>query len=241
MQTIAYIANEFPNAVEWYVAAEIREFRERGVQVVPCSATANVSGQAPSEDRDLAYETISLRPLSLHDAFAAAIFGLRNARILRDLFQRIFWQGEEGFWRRARCLAHTLLGAALALRLRPLQVNHIHAHHGYYASWIALVASRLLGVPFSLTLHGSDLLMNGSYLDFKLEQCAFCRTVSEFNRRHILAHFPQVDPSKVAVHRLGVELPASTVVEVQESERRDPLRLRRRRNPLLLRRRHARL
>ena len=43
----------------------------------------------------------------------------------------------------------------------------------------------LLNVGFSLTLHGSDLLVHRAYLDTKLKDCRFCLTISEFNRRYI--------------------------------------------------------
>jgi glycosyltransferase involved in cell wall biosynthesis len=81
-------------------------------------------------------------------------------------------------------------------------------HHGYFGSWIALVAARLLGVGFSLTLHGSDLLINAAYLDAKLVNCRFCLTISEYNRRYILQHYPAIDPEKILVSRLGAEVPA---------------------------------
>jgi colanic acid/amylovoran biosynthesis glycosyltransferase len=80
-------------------------------------------------------------------------------------------------------------------------------HHGYFGAWIAMVAARLLGVSYSLTLHGSDLLINGAYLDTKLENCRFCITVSEYNRRYIREHFPAVNPGKIVVSRLGVDVP----------------------------------
>jgi hypothetical protein len=41
-------------------------------------------------------------------------------------------------------------------------VDHVHVHHGYFGSWIGMVAARLLAVDFSMTLHGSDLLLNGA-------------------------------------------------------------------------------
>jgi glycosyltransferase involved in cell wall biosynthesis len=44
----------------------------------------------------------------------------------------------------------------------------------------------------------------------KLENCTLCLTVSEFNRRYILEHYPGVDPEKVVVSRLGVEASAVT-------------------------------
>jgi glycosyltransferase involved in cell wall biosynthesis len=83
-------------------------------------------------------------------------------------------------------------------------VQHIHVHHGYFASWIAIIAARLLDIEFSVTLHGSDLLLHGAYLDTKLQHCLFCVTVSEFNRHFVLDHYPGVEPGKILVRRLGV-------------------------------------
>jgi glycosyltransferase involved in cell wall biosynthesis len=97
------------------------------------------------------------------------------------------------------------MGAAMAEHLAPLNVQHIHAHHGYFASWMAAVAARLLGVSFSFTLHGSDLLVRADLLAAKLRQCQFCVTVSEFNRQYILDNFPGTPASKIIVQRLGVD------------------------------------
>ena len=108
---------------------------------------------------------------------------VRHFTLLADLFGRSLLHGTEFPARRMRALLHTLLGACYALKLKGSGVEHIHVHHGYFASWIAMVAARLLGIPFSMTLHGSDLLLHGAYLDTKLKHCAFCVTVSEFNRR----------------------------------------------------------
>jgi colanic acid/amylovoran biosynthesis glycosyltransferase len=77
-------------------------------------------------------------------------------------------------------------------------------HHGYFASWIAMVAARLLDIDYSVTLHGSDLLLHGAYLDTKLKNCDFCITVSEFNRRFILERYPGIEPAKILVRRMGV-------------------------------------
>ena len=105
-------------------------------------------------------------------------------------------QGREPPARRLRALLHTLLGACYALKLQGRGVEHIHVHHGYFASWIAMVAARLLDIDYSVTLHGSDLLLHGAYLDTKLRHCSFCVTVSEFNRRFILEHYPEVEAGK---------------------------------------------
>jgi len=125
---------------------------------------------------------------------------------LAGLLARVLLCGRESVTRRARALLHTFLGAYYAVQLRRYRVDHIHVHHGYFGSWIAMVAARLLGVDFSLTLHGSDLLLHGAYLDTKLRRCRFCVTVSEYNRANILKRFAAVDPDKILLARLGVEI-----------------------------------
>ncbi|MGB8987163.1 MAG: glycosyltransferase family 4 protein [Candidatus Sulfotelmatobacter sp.] len=126
------------------------------------------------------------------------------------MLTRVLFQGKESPNLRLRALLHTWLGAYYAVSLQKRDVDHIHVHHGYFGSWIAMVAARLLGISFSLTLHGSDLLLHGAYLDTKLKYCRSCLTISDYNRRFIFDHFPAIDPKKVIVSRLGVDiLPAA--------------------------------
>jgi glycosyltransferase involved in cell wall biosynthesis len=68
-----------------------------------------------------------------------------------------------------------------------------------------MLAARLLGAGFSMTLHGSDVLVRGDYIDCKLEQARFCVTISEFNRKHILDRY-HINRIKLIVHRLGVDV-----------------------------------
>lgn len=175
MLTIAYIANQFPSLVEPYVADEIQELRRRGMSVVPSS----VNGAGLGLDRSLrplAQETLYLRPLRPALLLRAGLLCVRRFRSLADLVLRVLLCGHESPSRRLRALLHTWIGAYYAILLNGRAVQHIHCHHGYSASWIAMVASRLLGVGFSITLHGSDLLLHAAYLDAKL------RTASSVSR-----------------------------------------------------------
>jgi colanic acid/amylovoran biosynthesis glycosyltransferase len=204
MPTVAYLANQFPSPVEPYVAEEIWELRRRGVNVIPCSARCATTA-FDSDLKTLAAETLCLQPLKLKLLIHAAFLCFLKFFLLRDFFCRALLQGSEPPARRFRALLHTWLGAYYAILIERSGVKHIHAHHGYFASWIAMVAARLLGIEFSLTLHGSDLLLHPAYLDTKLKHCKFCVTVSEFNRRHILERYPVVHPEKVVVQRMGVD------------------------------------
>jgi len=212
--TVAYLANKFPAAVEPYVGEQIKELRERGVSVIPGSVRRpdiNQRGAAALFDS----ETLCLQPVRVLSLLRALVLMVRRWDRISSLVTRLFLSGKESPKRRMKALLHTWLGAYYAVLLEGREVDHIHVHHGYFGSWIAMVAARLLGVSYSLTLYGSDLLVNGAYLDTKLKDCQFCINISEYNRRYVLEHFPAVDSRKIVLSRLGV-----AILERAESSRK---------------------
>jgi colanic acid/amylovoran biosynthesis glycosyltransferase len=204
--TVAYLANQFPAAVEPYVGEEIQELRKRGVRVIPGSVRRPDAVQGGSAMAPFEPEILCLQPVRVLTLLRALGFALRRWERIAGLAARVLLRGRESPKRRLKALLHTWLGAYYAVLLQERGVDHVHVHHGYFGSWIAMVAARLLGVGFSLTLHGSDLLLNGAYLDTKLENCRFCVTISEYNRRYILEHFPAIDSGRIIVSRLGVDV-----------------------------------
>ncbi len=205
MTTIAYIANEFPSPLEPYVTDEITELRRRDVKIICCSGKRVTPSDLSLSERAFWKETRYFQPLS-DDELLRAAHRLASARHnLWQLLRPLLWERGVPPTRRIRALGHTLMGAALAEQLAPLEVEHIHAHHGYFASWMALAGARLLGIGFSFTLHGSDLLQRADLLSAKLRACQFCVTVSDFNRQYILRSYPDIPPEKIIVQRLGVD------------------------------------
>ena len=198
---IAYLANLFPTPVEPYVVAEIEALRGHGISVIPCSIRrAGALGpdlQAPGG------ETLYMRKAGPRLSLSALWCCVRELPKLHPFLSRVLIRGGESPGRRLRALAHTYLGVCFAGLLKNRGVQHIHVHHGYFASWIAMVAARILGIRFSMTLHGSDLLLHPTYLDLKLKECSFCVTVSEFNRNVLLRRYA-CPSNKVAVQRMGV-------------------------------------
>ncbi len=203
MNQIAYLVNSFPEAVEPYVWEEVCELRYRGQAVLVYSFRR--PQQVAAQAAEMASETAYLFPLDARLAVRASwIFLSQIFRIVDFLWRALC--GPEPIRRRLRTIAHTWLGAYVAAAFCKKQITHIHIHHGYFSSWAGMVAARILGATFSLTLHGSDLLVRADYLDCKLKYCKFCITVSEFNCRYIRDHYPAADLRKILVHRLGVDL-----------------------------------
>jgi colanic acid/amylovoran biosynthesis glycosyltransferase len=206
MLTVAYLANQFPAAVEPYVGEEIKELRDRGVKVIAGSVRKTDAVERRPDGADSAHEILCLQPFRLLTLLHALGFAIRRSNRIAGLMVRVLLRGRESPKRRLKTLLHTWMGAYYAVLLQEHGVDHIHVHHGYFGSWIGMVAARLLGVSFSLTLHGSDLLLDGAYIDTKLRDCRFCMTISEYNRSYILERFPAIDPGKILVSRLGVDV-----------------------------------
>jgi glycosyltransferase involved in cell wall biosynthesis len=205
MTTVAYIANEFPSPLEPYVIDEISELRRRGTRVICCSGKRVSPSDLSLAERAFWKETLFFQPLCDDELLRATRRLASNRRGLWEILRPLLWGRGTRPTLRIRALAHTLMGAALAEQLEALEVEHIHAHHGYFASWMALAAARLLGIGFSFTLHGSDLLQRADLLAAKLRACEFCVTVSEYNRQYILRKYPSTPENKIMVQRLGVD------------------------------------
>ncbi len=221
MTTIAYISNTFPSPLEPYVMDEIRELRKRELHLICCSGKRVPPGGLGEAERRFWNETRFFHPLSDAQLVQAVRRLGTRSRDYLDLMKPVLRQLPSSPGKRLRSFGHTLLGAALADQLAPLDVEHIHAHHGYFASWMALVAARLLGIDFSLTLHGSDLLVHADLLEVKLRACRFCITVSNYHREYILHKYPDLPPSKILVQRLGVDpVPRCEVLAVKPEPRR---------------------
>ncbi|HEY1463712.1 MAG TPA: glycosyltransferase family 4 protein [Terriglobales bacterium] len=161
-------------------------------------------------------ETLYFFPLNLW-LLLQALWRMFHPSLI-DIYLRIFLQGEESVSLRLRALAHTWLGAYYAAVLRGRNVEHIHIHHGYFGAWVTMIAARLLGIRYSVTLHGSDLLVHAVYLDIKLQHCKTCFTVSNYNRDYILNHYPKIAPEKILVSQMGVDIPPPFPSQTHSSE-----------------------
>jgi glycosyltransferase involved in cell wall biosynthesis len=85
-------------------------------------------------------------------------------------------------------------------------VEHLHTHHGENSAAVAMLASALSGVPYSLTIHGSaewDRPME-LHLDEKVGRAEFVCAISCFTRSQVFRWTRAKDWGKVHVVRCGV-------------------------------------
>jgi colanic acid/amylovoran biosynthesis glycosyltransferase len=95
---------------------------------------------------------------------------------------------------------------ALAQLARREQIEHIHAQWITTPATTAFIASRLTGIPWSITAHQHDIFSD-NLLAAKVRDAQFTRVISTRNCRHLQDQLPSDAGAKCVVIYLGVEIP----------------------------------
>ena len=201
---VVYVTSAFPHgANEPFLGPEIEELERRGCEVVVVPTRA--------------------RGPVLHDDASARVSRMRGA----PLFSRAIVDGalEEAWGSRARAArAVRLLGRSrtppilaknaavvpkalwLARYARAAGAAHIHAHWASTSSTLAMLASEISGISWSLTAHRWDIVEN-NLLATKARSACFVRVISEHGAGELRALVGDTGWRPWVLH-MGVRLPA---------------------------------
>ena len=206
---IAYILAEFPSLSETFILREILALQRRGVEVSVFALRPGPSDRVHAEAAALISE-VDYRPVwtDPRNRQAWAYWWARQPGPLLRMVGRIV----RGTWRQPDLLASRLrnvpTGAYWAQRIAALEIPHIHAHWAFLPTLVAWLAAELTNRPFSFTAHAWDIFGETSLLREKIAHAAWVTTCSEFNRRHLERHYPDVAPGKVWVTYHGLDFRA---------------------------------
>jgi colanic acid/amylovoran biosynthesis glycosyltransferase len=93
--------------------------------------------------------------------------------------------------------------ATLAKQLKKAKIQHLHVHFAHIPTDIAMYATPMAGIGFSVQAHANDLFERGWLLKEKVSRSVFFATISEFNQRFL--ENLQADPTKIKIVRCGVD------------------------------------
>jgi colanic acid/amylovoran biosynthesis glycosyltransferase len=99
-------------------------------------------------------------------------------------------------------------GVWLGSKIRELGIEHIHAHWIAVPATLALIASRLSGVPMSITAHRYDIAA-GNLIPEKVRASKFTRAIDEAGSAELAAQLSEDDPDPIVIH-MGVEICGAT-------------------------------
>lgn len=194
MSVVAYVPTTYPVLSETFVSLEVAELRRQGAQVEVVAVYAGDAGGDVGRV-DLLWRPPCSRPqLALAHARLALAHPRRYAEFLR--VRRLLadpgmsWQ-HLPWW-------------ALDLRRRGVEV--VHAHFAWSSASRAWGLSALLGVPWSVTVHASDIFAVREHLEEKLAAADAVVTVCTYNRDWLREELGLTRPIEIVV--CGVEVPA---------------------------------
>jgi glycosyltransferase involved in cell wall biosynthesis/peptidoglycan/xylan/chitin deacetylase (PgdA/CDA1 family) len=202
---VAYVMSRFPKLSETFVLAEMLAVARRGVRIDVHPLQRRGEPVVHPEARAVAAEA-HYEPLLSPAVLASQLFWLRRRP---RAYLSAFAAALRGTLRSPKFLAGAVVffprAAHAARRMEADGVEHVHCHFAHHPALAGFVMRRLTGIPFSFTAHGSDLHVDRTMLPEKVAEAAFVATISEDNRRLILAECGERFADRVHVIRAGVD------------------------------------
>ena len=207
--TIAYLTSLYARSSDSFVRAEVGALRALGHSVHTFSIrrppSSELVSDAVRDERERTDYVLS------HGLAALCSSLLRTAARRPAAFARAALLalriGQPGARGRLWPLAYLAEAAYVAEQLERLGVQHLHDHIAEGSASVALLASELSGVPFSVTVHGPGEFDHPETLalDVKLQRASFFVAISSFARSQVLRWTRPGDWERVHVVRCGVE------------------------------------
>ncbi|MHB8624130.1 MAG: glycosyltransferase [Sulfuricaulis sp.] len=219
-RVIAYLAPETVAPWATFVYEEILGIEQRGVSVIPMSVRrpSRVAGgqEALAERTLIVYQGLKLGML-VQGLCWAPLFGRGAWKALRWLVADI---GDVGWLSlQSQKLAFQFLAAVKVARLlKQHGCVHLHVHFAHAPAQIAMYASALSGISFTVMAHANDIFVQGLLLPQKADRALKMLTISEYNRSYLKRR--GVAAEKLAVVRCGVGIPTRQTAPVFERRKR---------------------
>jgi colanic acid/amylovoran biosynthesis glycosyltransferase len=225
---VGYVLKRFPRLSETFILNEMLELERQGVEIEIYSLF-----KPPAEERHALLADLKARVTYLPATQAMDQMTVKSgqANALPERVPLADALGSHEFdpvmpGKSAQDKTAIIFKAAtVALLAKASNLQHLHAHFGSDAATVALMASRLSGLPFSFTAHAKDIyhtydteVTDRRMRRAKISEAAFVATVSEFNRKHLSGIAGKQNAANI--HRLynGIDLSRFS----HRSEGRDP-------------------
>ncbi len=222
---VAYLTGEYPRATDTFIQREVAGLRGLGHKVLTCSIRkTSIDHLVGDEQRTEAANTFYIlnaarSPVRLLLALVAALF-----RAPGRFFSTLALASQTsapGVRARLYQLFYFVEAVMLADHLRRNRVTHLHNHIATASCSVAMLASRLSGIPYSFTLHGPDIFFEPHRwrLDAKIANASFVACISNYCRSQAMIFSKPSDWSKLHIVHCGVD-PARYVSNDADARRK---------------------
>jgi colanic acid/amylovoran biosynthesis glycosyltransferase len=192
--SIGYLASCYPRAVDTSVRNEVLMLRKQGHTVHTFSVRRADTSQLLSEFHRQEVQTTTYL-LSDHriELIVAALQLLVKTpvRFLQGVLLSLRTKAP-GLWGFVTQTAYFFEASLLARELQQQKISHLHNHIGENSASVAMLASTLSGVPYSITIHGPNIFRAPEKwaLGEKIERSAFTVCITEFTKSQCMIYAP---------------------------------------------------
>ncbi len=185
---LVYVIGTYPLLTTTFIDREIKTLRKEGVDLQV------ISVRKPPASMPLSPEQIGLQrgvnyllPADVLELFQAhSYYAFHKPRKYFGTLAYLLSRPHPNLAARWKTLLHFGQGVFTAYQLRNKLFQEIHAHFLDRAATIALVAGRLLDVPYSLSIHaGADIYVHPVLIREKLGHARKAVTCTAYNKRHL--------------------------------------------------------
>jgi glycosyltransferase involved in cell wall biosynthesis len=205
---VAYLINQYPGISHTFIRREIQALERHGVKVSRFAARLSKQGIVSEEDKAEAALTryiVGAGAFALMRAIAASLLKRPGQSLAAlALAVRLGWRSDAGLLRHIIYYGEAL---ALAAWLRAASLSHVHAHFGTNSAAVALLAARINGAGYSMTVHGPEEFdkADGIALAEKVKRARFVVAVSSYGVSQLRRLVPPEYWERIKIVRCGVE------------------------------------
>lgn len=208
---VVYLLLHFPWFTETFVAAEIEAIRAQNVDVQIISLLSPRSTIIqPLSQRLLKYTLYAPGLMNFRLWWAQVHFAFKSFRLYLHLLETLLRQPYPKQPLRL-CLKRVIVflkAVAVAHYLEGTGVQLLHSHFAWLSGAASWVCARLLGIPFTITVHAYDIFLKNDLIRLVSREAARVIAISKFNQTRI-AELGTCDPRLIAVIHCGVKLGTS--------------------------------
>ncbi len=208
---IAYLSGEYPRSTDTFIQREVSGLRRHGLKIrtysIRRAGPQHIVGPEQEQEAASTFFILeaALSPINLLRSHAKAIWR-SPARYLSGLRLAIR-TAPPGFRAFIYQLFYFMEAVVLADDMQRNGVVHLHNHIATASCTVAMLASKVSGIPYSFTMHGPDIFFEPIRwrIDEKIAQASFVVCISDFCRSQGMIFADKQHWNKMHIVHCGVE------------------------------------
>lgn len=207
MSLIAYYTSQFPTLSTTFVQREIRALYNNGFDIFLFANHPPQKGNFHPHDQDFIDKTYYVSHCSLFQFVSSLICTfLKNPfNFLCTLFKAVQYTKPLNI-QIIENLRHFCVATLLGRQCVKNGITHIHIHFAFGAASVALFCFHLYRIPYSISIHGTDVLFPQPLIQQKLEYASFIISNCFFHKHNLCKKYSSLQDKRFHIVRLGIDL-----------------------------------